>query len=976
MSKREPSLLDLLSELERARAAGAGAEADIDADGALGPTAGRGGRQGLRLLRLELENIFCYREAELELEEGITVISGPNGSGKSSLLEAIFFALYGSRAGPAMGRSLGGILREGARAGRVKLEFLLGGWRYTAQVGLRRQGDRVLSEREETFLKRDDGLEWRGAEQAAGQLQELLHMDRDDFVNCVYVRQGEIDRLIRAGEEERRGMIDRLLRLEQLDRYATRAKEGARRAVNRQVDISEGRVASLKEELAALEKKDLARQQAIIKEERARLQGELERLEQELAKLERLRSGLAEQLRRLEEVARELAEAQRHHQEKKERLRERKRREEQLKLALKGLTGKRAELEKRLRAHLERLAPELEEGQVAGVLAALREAKKLAEIEPLAQLQAETKAHLEELEGQLQREREELAKLRARGQQLAKLVENLDSQLFELREELASREEAHRAERERLQRAEAELEALRREGAERLAELKGLGLDRSSSLGEVLSSGGELLPEGLDLDLEALPLAKLKEAQAEALAALEGASSREREALIEARARRDQLQRELKEAKELLSSGRCPTCKQPVTPEVLGDHLAHLEQELDEAVRELTAHEERLERIEGQREAHRKAGELLAGLETTLTKVKLTGSHLAEQRERLARWEEELAELRRKQQSLDKELRHEEGELARLEEELRRREAKLEGLEEEAKSARAIMEELEQLKALAEELLRLQEELRGREEARKELLGAIGELREDLAELERRISKLQGELPDRDALLGKLASLEAELARRQEEREGLRKELEELDRRWGMVEQELERLHQLEVEHERAAARLASLRKLREEVDRLEEFYQAVKRELRQRNVAALGRYFEHFFRLMDSGETYSRALITEDYQIWIELKDGRRLDPALMSGGERALINIALRCAIHEVLARAVRTMPLILDEPTIYLDRERVGRLGLLLEELGRRVGQVIVVSHEENLLESADHEYRTMKGRDNVSTVRKIR
>jgi DNA repair exonuclease SbcCD ATPase subunit len=44
--------------------------------------------------------------------------------------------------------------------------------------------------------------------------------------------------------------------------------------------------------------------------------------------------------------------------------------------------------------------------------------------------------------------------------------------------------------------------------------------------------------------------------------------------------------------------------------------------------------------------------------------------------------------------------------------------------------------------------------------------------------------------------------------------------------------------------------------------------------------------------------------------------------------------------------------------------------------LEELGSQLGQVLVVSHEEGLVEGADHEYRTEKGRDNISTVRKVR
>jgi DNA repair exonuclease SbcCD ATPase subunit len=41
-----------------------------------------------------------------------------------------------------------------------------------------------------------------------------------------------------------------------------------------------------------------------------------------------------------------------------------------------------------------------------------------------------------------------------------------------------------------------------------------------------------------------------------------------------------------------------------------------------------------------------------------------------------------------------------------------------------------------------------------------------------------------------------------------------------------------------------------------------------------------------------------------------------------------------------------------------------------------LGRRIGQVIVVSHEVGLVEGADHEYRTEKGSDNISIIYKVR
>ena len=48
--------------------------------------------------RLELNNFKRFRHEEIEFQDGITGILGNNGTGKSSLVQAIFFALYGVQA--------------------------------------------------------------------------------------------------------------------------------------------------------------------------------------------------------------------------------------------------------------------------------------------------------------------------------------------------------------------------------------------------------------------------------------------------------------------------------------------------------------------------------------------------------------------------------------------------------------------------------------------------------------------------------------------------------------------------------------------------------------------------------------------------------------------------------------------------------------------------------------------------------------
>jgi len=134
---------------------------------------------------------------------------------------------------------------------------------------------------------------------------------------------------------------------------------------------------------------------------------------------------------------------------------------------------------------------------------------------------------------------------------------------------------------------------------------------------------------------------------------------------------------------------------------------------------------------------------------------------------------------------------------------------------------------------------------------------------------------------------------------------------------------------------------------------------------------------FNLFFRLMYFGPAYERVELSEDFDIRVIRKDGQVLSPSIMSGGERALINLAMRAAIHQVLSEAGGVaLPLFFDEPTVYLDTQHVRQLERLFEDLGQRVGQVVIVSHEASLVEGADHEYRVSKDIDNLGHIEKVR
>ena len=98
--------------------------------------------------------------------------------------------------------------------------------------------------------------------------------------------------------------------------------------------------------------------------------------------------------------------------------------------------------------------------------------------------------------------------------------------------------------------------------------------------------------------------------------------------------------------------------------------------------------------------------------------------------------------------------------------------------------------------------------------------------------------------------------------------------------------------------------------------------------------------------------------------------KDGTALEPKLLSGGERAIFNLVLRCAIYRLLStssskNSSQLPPLILDEPTVFLDRGHIHQLIKLIDmmrDIG--VGQILIVSHDESLIDSADNVFLVEK------------
>jgi len=108
---------------------------------------------------------------------------------------------------------------------------------------------------------------------------------------------------------------------------------------------------------------------------------------------------------------------------------------------------------------------------------------------------------------------------------------------------------------------------------------------------------------------------------------------------------------------------------------------------------------------------------------------------------------------------------------------------------------------------------------------------------------------------------------------------------------------------------------------------------------------------------------------IGDDFNIFINVL-GDRLPVKNASGGEKVGIAIAMRLALAElIMGRSPTT--LILDEPTVYLDDERRRCIFNIISELARSLKQVIVVTHDEAVIDIANKVIR-VENRGGISVV----
>jgi exonuclease SbcC len=135
---------------------------------------------------------------------------GGLGCGKSSILLAIDFAFFGE----PIGRSYEYLLREGANAGRVTVQFILNGKTYTLMRGLKKRGKNINQDMEQLKLLEEEKLLASTKNEAVEeQLKALTGLEKEIFREIIWIRQEHLKELLDLRPRERQTRLDQLFGL-------------------------------------------------------------------------------------------------------------------------------------------------------------------------------------------------------------------------------------------------------------------------------------------------------------------------------------------------------------------------------------------------------------------------------------------------------------------------------------------------------------------------------------------------------------------------------------------------------------------------------------------------------------------------------------------------------------------------------------------------------------------------------------------
>ena len=884
---------------------------------------------------LHIKNFKSHRDTYIDFDTGISIIMGGNGAGKSSILEAISFALFKQHTS----KKIDQLITIGQKRMSVEIKFIVNGRKYS-----------ILRERTKTsskaLMKVNEGDQFHplvsGDRQVTTEVQELLEMDGDLFLNAVYVRQGEIADLIEKTPAEKKEMIGRLLGIDSLEKAWKNMKIVLDKYKDKKLRL-EGKIesfAELKEELNS--KKE---QEDNFKIEIKALNREIEEKIIETKLIQEKKEILDKRGLEFEKNQTLL--------NSKEQFRE------QLEKTKKDLDWQLTEITRK-EQEIDKLKP------------------KLSRLEVLKSLEEKGK----ELKN-LNKDKERLINILNDIERFEKILTDNEPYYNDyslLNNDVNSLQyakdqfEGSRVLSQQYTARKLKVEAKMNEALEKTRDT----LEKSNHILNTHFTSVEELETHLSTFKPQLE-AKLQKTS-------KNVHEIQKE-LSNIQMKNQDLEKPIDELEQV--KDRCPICKSTITPEKRDELINDYQTDIEANIIRSNDLKEKLIKIEAQKE------------NLDLQQSKIQSINLGILKEYLNSVEEDNKEIESINSNL-KELQEKINILEGIEKDIKDKKSQIESIKGKYENYISVKGSLESLGDIEEHSSNLNEintSLRDLKKKISALMDIAGESIENLPEeivyleeMNQKYQRLLGELTQKDALIKRQKENEKLIQETLEEIKDMNKNIvdlkynekshERVKNEWNLKNEELNhltgkkqllngQLDQISISIKELESKIESFQKYKKELNNLKDFLKllnfirdlygkdGVQKDLRNISRPLIEEKTRELFERFNF--EYSDIKLDEDYDVTIYGPTGESsLD--MISGGEKIAVALALRLGITQVLSGGNLEL-IMLDEPTIHLDAYRRQELIDLLKKMSI-IPQMVIVTHDTDLEDAADNILRIEK------------
>jgi DNA repair protein SbcC/Rad50 len=203
----------------------------------------------MRPLTLRMSGLRSYRsEVTIDFgDPGLIAVVGDTGAGKSSILEALFFVLYGGCTWDF--RATAPLISDGVTVMQVELVFLAEGRRWRV---FRSASRTAPQSRHELECLDAPAIRFDNDGPVTDEIKRLIGLDQRAFLRTVMLPQGQFQLLLQATRADRTAILKGIFRLDQLAQAREQADRAARRLRPAVADLRAERAALLPDPEAAL----------------------------------------------------------------------------------------------------------------------------------------------------------------------------------------------------------------------------------------------------------------------------------------------------------------------------------------------------------------------------------------------------------------------------------------------------------------------------------------------------------------------------------------------------------------------------------------------------------------------------------------------------------------------------------------------------------------------------------------------------